>query len=193
MWEVSLLAAGLIFPTLSALTLLASLATRWRSGRFVSPVFIPCVGPLLLTGWLYVTGKSWWYLLLVWFSDVGSLALFAALPALLVEWWQYSVFTRLRTLVGSHDIQRVKLTLHRGSRYHLKKTWERSLGELGIVALSETGVYHEENGVLVLQSDHGLVRRLRPTDGAGFEVAEDVHQRPELKHYSLDGWRLTGR
>lgn len=192
MLEVSLLVAGLIFPTLSALTLLASLATRWRTGRFVSPVFIPGVGPLLLSGWLYVAGKSWWYLPLVWFSDVGTLAMLAAIPALLVEWWHYSAFTRLRTLVGSCGIERAKLTLHRGRRYYLNKNWERARGELGIVALGETGVYHEENGVLVLQSDHGLVRRLSTTDGVGFQVAEDLHQRPDLNNYSLDGWQLSG-
>ena len=140
----SLLIAGLIFPTVSLLTCIASLITRWRHGRYASPVFIPFVGPALLTCWVLMAGHLRWLIPVVWLLDVGTVAFLFVLPRLTLEWWQLSAFTRLMTLHGAHGIEKVILTLHRGGRYFLRRSWNRAQGELGIVDLGETGTFIDD-------------------------------------------------
>lgn len=190
MLGTTLLIAGLMFPTLSLLTCIASLATRWRQDRYPSSVFIPFVGPVLLTCWVVVEGRTRWLIPLVWLLDLGTIAFLVVLPRLTLEWWQISVFTRLMTLRGSHGIEKVILTLHQGGRYFLKKTWDRSHGEPGIVGLCETGTFIDDGDVITLESHHGLTRRLQRADTNTFDVAERESARQELQNHSLNGWRL---
>jgi hypothetical protein len=153
-------------------------------------VFIPFVGPVLLTWWVFIAGQTRWLIPLAWLLDLGTIAVLVALPRLSREWWQLSVFTHLTTLRGSHGIEKVILTLHRGGRYCLKKSWDRSHGELGVVGLGETGTFIDDGDVLKLESHHGLTRRLQRADTNAFDVAEPETGRPELQSYSLHGWRL---
>lgn len=190
MFGTSLLIAGLIFPTLSLLTYVASLATRWRHGRYASPVFIPFIGPVLLTRWVFVDGHSSWVIPLVWLLDLGTVAFLIVLPRLTWEWWQISAFTRLMILRGSHGIENAILSLHRGGRYFLRKSWDRTQGELGIVGLRETGTFIADGEILALKSNHGLNRRIQRIATNTFDVSELGDNRLELRDYSLHGWRM---
>jgi len=87
-----LLTMGLLFPTLSLLTAIASAWTFWRSNRHASPVLIPLIGPILLTFWVFVENVSLWMLFAVWGLDLGTLAFAAALPRLLREYRNTSPF-----------------------------------------------------------------------------------------------------
>lgn len=191
MLGTSLLVTGLIFPILSLLTCMASIATRWKHDRYASPVLIPFVGPVLLTCWVLLAGHTRWLIPFVWFLDLGTTAFLVAIPRLTLEWWQFSAFTRLMTLRGSQGIEQVILTLHRGGRYFLRKSWNRSRGESGVVALGETGTFIEAGDLMTLTSHHGLTRSLQRVDVNAFDVAEPDTSRPELQNYSLRGWRLS--
>ncbi len=190
MLEMTLLIGGLLFPTLSLLSCIASLAIRWRHDRYASPVFIPLVGPVLLTCWVLIAGHSRWLIPAVWLLDLGTIAFLAALPRLAVEWWQISEFTRLLTLRGSHGIEKAMLTLHRGGHYYLRKNWDRSQGELGIVDLGETGTFIDDGDAIILESHYGLTRRLQRIEPNTFDVEEPDDNRPELQFYSIHEWRL---
>ena len=186
----ALLIAGLIFPTLSLLTCIASLVTRWRHDRYASPVFIPFVGPALLTCWVLMAGHSRWLIPVVWLLDLGTVAFLFVLPRLTIEWWQLSAFTRLMTLHGAHGIEKVILTLHRGGRYFMRKSWNRAQGELGIIDLGETGTFIDDGEVVELTSHCGQNRRLQRVDLNTYEVSESDDSRPEMRDHSLHGWRL---
>jgi hypothetical protein len=186
----ALLIAGLIFPTLSLVTCLASLVTRWRHHRHASPVFIPFVGPALLTDWVLMAGHSRWLIPVVWLFDLGTVAFLFVLPRLTIEWWRLSAFTRLMTLHGSQGIEKVILTLHRGGHYFVRKSWNRAKGELGILDLGETGTFIDDGEVVKLTAHSGQNRRLQRVDLNTYEVSESDDIRLELRDRSLHGWRL---
>ena len=190
MLGITLLIAGLVFPTLSLVTCIASLVTRWRHDRYASPVFMPFVGPVLLTCWVLMAGHSRWLIPVVWLLDLGTVASLFALRRLTVEWWQLSAYTRLMTLHGAQGIEKVILTLHRGGRYFVRKSWNRAQGELGIVGLGETGTFIDDGEVVALTSHCGRSRRLQRIDLNTYDVSEPDDNRPELRDYSLHGWRL---
>ena len=190
MLGTTLLIAGLSFPILSLLTCIASLVTRWRHDRCASPVFIPFVGPVLLTCWILMDAHSRWLIPVVWLLDLGTVAFLFVLPRLTVEWWHLSAFTRLMTLHGAHGIEKVILTLHRGGRYVVRKSWNRAKGDLGIAGLRETGTFTDDGEVIALASHCGLSRRLQRIDLNTYDVSEPDDNRLELRDYSLDGWRL---
>lgn len=181
-----------MFPTLSLLTFLGSIATRLIRNRYVSPVLIPFVGPVLLTCWVLVAEKTYWVIPLVWLLDIGTTIFLLATPRLALDWWRTSSFTRLMTLRGSHGIETVLLTLHHQGRYHLQKSWKRSEGEPGIVGLGETGTFVDVGDSLMLESDQGLTRTLKRVDGNSFDVIETDAAQPELRNDSLHGWHLLG-
>lgn len=190
MFETTLLILGLIFPTLSLLSFIATLVTRWRHDRHTSPVFIPFFGPVLLTCWVLVAGHPRWLIPVIWLLDLGTGAFFFVLPQLVAEWWQHSAFTRLITLHGAHGIEKVILTLHRGGRYFARKSWNRAPGELGIISLGEAGTFIDDGEVIALLSDLGLNRQLNRIDLNTYDVSEPNDSGPELRNYSLHGWRL---
>ncbi|MBL9084615.1 MAG: hypothetical protein JNK76_22620 [Planctomycetales bacterium] len=77
-----LLILGLIFPILSWLTAYASAVIWCRSKRHVSPVFVPVIGPLLLTAWVVLTRRPLGTIALVWLADLGTIAFLIAAPRL---------------------------------------------------------------------------------------------------------------
>ena len=184
--------AGTIFPALSLFTGAASLAARRKGGRHVSPVFVPLVGPILLTWWIVRTRLPLWLIPLAWLADIGTVALAAMLPRLAAEWWRVSAFTRVFTLLGSRDGQSATLSIHATGHYLLRKTWKRAAGETGITRLGEPGTWALAGEDYVLTSHLGLRRVLRRTAEGEFRVVEEPPLPAEQAAYALAGWRLTG-
>lgn len=183
-----LLVFGLIFPALSLLTGIGSLVHQWRHKEYSSPIFIPFIGPILLTCSILLTYRPLWLIPIAWILDIGTLAFFAVTPRLLRDSWRVSWFTRILKLHGTHDIQSAILTLHKTGHYLLKKSWNRPPNELGVVGLGEPGVFTKTADGYRMRSDHGLCRTLRRTTDGGYTVDEDAFQDEALEKYSLDGW-----
>lgn len=185
-----LLVSGVIFPALSIVTGIASVWTSWRSNRHSSPVFIPLIGPILLSLWVFVEGHPLWTLLAVWGLDIGTLAFAAVLPRLLREYWNTSSFTRVLTLRGNSGIQNAIITLHSTGCYLLKKSWNRAEGEVGIVGLGEPGTFSADGDAFELTSHFGLKRKLVRTADSSYQVEEYWDGKPVSADYSLQGWLL---
>jgi len=107
-----LLIAGVIFPAISLLTGIGSLLYQWRHKKYASPVFIPFVGPLLLTSWVILAHKALWFVAIAWVADIGTIAFLAVSPRLIRDCWHTSSFTRILSLNGSQDNQSAIITLH---------------------------------------------------------------------------------
>ena len=120
-----------------------------------------------------------------WIADIGTLLFAISAPSLIKEFWNYSRYTRVMLLTGTANDQQVEISLHKGSRYVLKRRWKRSPGELGVVALSEPGTFQEGEGGLTLLSHAGRPRMLA-YDGHDYVVADSG----DSSHYNLYGWRL---
>lgn len=189
--EYALLISGLLFPALSWITFAAAVPTRWSTGRHASPIFIPLVGPVLLTCWVLLFRGSWWLIPTVWIADVGTLAFAIVIPRLFREWWEVSSFTRILTLRGGRGIRTVVLTFHSTGHYLLQQSWNRGPGELGIVGLSETGTFSQNSEQFDLRAHHGLQRQLQPQGDGRFVVQEHPPLADDLLEHALDGWTLS--
>jgi hypothetical protein len=185
-----LLIAGLIFPMISLLTVIASLVYQWRQKRRSSPVFIPLVGPVLLTSWVVSAHKPLWIIAIVWGADIGTLAFLAASPKLLRDWWRTSSFTRFLALNGNKDNQSAFITLHSSGHYLLKKSWARPPGQTGIAGLGEPGTFSQLGDRYELTSHVGLRRLIQKTDEGAYRVEEEELPKEGLRDYSLIGWVL---
>ena len=186
----TLFIAGMIFPALSMLTGIGSLLFQWRHKKYSSPVFVPFIGPLLLTCWVLLAHKSLWLIPIVWVADIGTLAFLPMSPRLIADWWRVSSFTRILTLRGNQDIQSAIITLHSSGHYLLKKSWNRALGDTGIVGLGEPGTFSQTDNQYELTSHHGLRRIFRKIDEGTYRVEEDGLENEKLYDYSLNGWLL---
>lgn len=191
MLKDGLLITGLIFPAVSAVTCILSVLTRLRHKRYASPICIPFAGPALLTFWVLVTGVTHWLIPLVWILDIGTMLFLPVLPRLIFQWWQLSTFTRLITLRASSGSEHVLIRLHRGGRYLLTRSWDRSRGETGVLAMSEAGTFTDSGEAINLVSDTGLRRSLNRIQPGTFEVIEYEITSPEQSVYSLHGWRVS--
>ena len=89
MIEDILLGTGLFFPAVSLVTSILSLVTRWWSDRYASPVFIPFIGPLLLTCWVFVAGHSCWGIPVVWLFDLGTIRFLIAMFRFVGPRWRH--------------------------------------------------------------------------------------------------------
>lgn len=83
----------------------------------MSPIFIPFIGPIILTNWILRNGMPLWIVPIVWIGDVGTLAFLSELPSLTREWWQTCNYTKIATLRGSHGAESVVITFHSTGRY----------------------------------------------------------------------------
>ena len=188
----ALLIAGLFFPGLSLLTAPVSAWQSWRYQRHVSPIFIPFVGPILLTCWIILDQRPLWAIPIVWLLDIGTLMFLLVTPRLIRDWWQTSSFTRRLKLQGSVGIEAATLTFHTGGRYLLEKCWNRPPETNGIIGLGEIGTYVEINSGYELTAHHGLRRVLRSIDNQtperSFSVSEDSPSKENAN--SLEGWVL---
>jgi hypothetical protein len=83
--ENGLLVGGLLFPSISAVTLFLAGFTRLQTGRRPSAILIPVVGPTLLSLWVLLTGHHWGWIPAVWLADPAT-------------WYL------LRFLIGRHSV-----------------------------------------------------------------------------------------
>lgn len=188
--QTLMLVAGLVFPALSLVTVIASVVHWWRTKKHASPVIIPFIGPILLTGWVILAEKPLLLIPVVWIADLGTLVFLAFVPKILGEWWRTSSFTRILALHGSEGVQSAIITFHSTGYYLLKKSWQRPMGECGIVGLSEEGVYIRDDGRIELTAHFGLRRILRKSDEGQYVVEEIVAEQEASKNHSLEGWRF---
>lgn len=191
METIIFLIGGLFFPVLSLLTCVMSYLDRWRYNKHSSPVFIPFIGPFLLTCWVLGTNKPCCLVPVVWIGDIGTMAFIWACPRFIGEWWQTSSFTRILTLRGREGNQRVVITLHSSGHYLLKKSWKRPPGEIGITSFGEPGTYVCKEDNYELTAHYGLHRILRKIDESTYRI-EDESRKDEPSDYSLNGWLLKG-
>jgi hypothetical protein len=190
-----LLVAGLVFLTISWLSVIASTWGYWRNGRRSSAAYVPFVGPIILTCWVVLDSRPLWLIAIVWLLDIGTVVFLLVAPVLLKEWWQTSRVTNTLTLRGIQGIESATLTLHSGGRYLLRKVWNRPKDMPGIVGLGEPGTYIEDGSDFQLTAHYGLRRHLYLIDSrtthASFSVREEHSQNQDDQHYSLDGWTLS--
>lgn len=83
MLATTLLVLGLIFPVLSWATAIAAAFESRRTGRGVSAVLIPYIGPILLTCWIFTADKPWWTIPIVWLLDLGTVVITIMLPRII--------------------------------------------------------------------------------------------------------------
>ncbi len=157
------------------------------SNRRSSPLAIPLIGPLALSLGLLLGGHSWWWMLLSWGADPGTVMFYLALPRLTREWWHTCSLTRENLMKGSHENQRVELTLHSTGYYLLKKHWERPATETGIVELGEVGRFTRSEGNIELRADNGWSRNLVASSVDRFVANEpgDVEDDYSIQHWTL--------
>lgn len=187
---IVIIAVGLIFPVISLLSGIASLIARVRYKKHASPVFIPFIGPLMLTGLIVFDGYPLWLIPIVWIADIGTVAFLWVIPRLIAEWWAHSRFTRILVLEGTHENQSALLTLHSTGHYLLKKKWQRARGEMGIIELGEPGTFTSSKDGYRLVAHHGLRRTLRAQGGGSFVVEEEDRDDFSTRNYSLKHWHF---
>ena len=179
-----LIAGGLLFPVISWITLALSIFAA-RAGRSTSGVYIPIIGPVLLSLWLFRANEPNWMVLLPWILDIGTVFFYVAAPTLVKDYWQASRFTRTFKLAGAQEDQSVEISFHQGGRYFLTKRWNRTKGETGVIAMSEPGTYSHAECWLNLCSHAGRQRYLAP-EGGGY-VVTDAGATDDLQ---IEGWQL---
>jgi len=185
-WKVALF-VGIAFTCLSLLTGISSLVHSWRFKKHTSPIFIPLIGPLCLSGLVIHFGKPLWLIPIAWIADVGTVAFLLVIPYLIADWWNVSGFTRILMLHGSQGVQSAVLTLHSTGHYALKKSWQ---GEFGIGALGEPGTYRRTENGFELVAHHGLRRFLRTAANGTYLVEESHADAAADGNSSLKDWTL---
>lgn len=171
---------------------------RLRSGRHVSLILIPVIGPAFGTAGVVVTNSSPWLIPVLWLTDLSTVAFAFALPRILSEWWATSRFTRTDFLQGERGNRRAILTLHRGGVYYLQLDWKRNPGEQGIVQLGDVGAFTRELNCLELVSHTGKRIILYERGKDGFFVESDTadtadEQRSSEEKHSVAGWVLKSQ
>lgn len=185
-----LLIAGLIFPVISLLTGTGSLIYHWCHKKYSSPIYVPFIGPVLLTSWVIFAHKPLWFITIFWVGDIGTLAFLAVSLEFIRDWWHTSSFTKILVLNGNHDNQSATISLHSTGHYLLKKSWSRPPGQTGIVGLGEPGTFTQLDSRYELTSHVGLRRVLRKTDEGAYRVEEEELLDEDHRNYSLNGWVL---
>jgi len=181
------LGAGAFFPVLSLVTGLLSAYEWFVNKRHCSPVFLPFVGPIFFDIGLLLAKEPLWTLLLPWILDIGTIAFLIAMPAITIDWWQTSSFTLANTLSGKQDNQAAVITLHKTGKYHLRKHWQRPVGEFGVTSLGELGNFVMGETDIQLHCDNGWSRTLKRKANNQYVVEETDNAHAD---YSLQGWTL---
>jgi hypothetical protein len=187
------LVSGLLFPLLSILTGIAVLIDRWRGKKHSSPVFIPFIGPALLTAWVMLSHYPLWLIPIVWVGDIGTVAFLIISPKLLSQWWDTCSHTRVLCLHGVNGNQSAELSFHSTGRYHLRKKWQRPPNECGIVSLGELGTFTRTPDAFEMKADHGCSRQLSPVSEGRFQVRAEAELADAYRDYSIVGWEFDQR
>jgi len=181
---------GLVFPTISWLTLVQAVMVGWRKVRGPSVVFIPFVGPVLLTSWILVEGYPLWMIPVVWVLDIGTMCFIAMMPRIIEESCESSKQTRILTLHGVNGNQDVVILFQANGRYSLRKTWDKDKGEYGTSSLGEPGTFSIDGDTINMMSHLGQVRILTKSHEGKFLVEDNILERPGLSRYCIDKWLL---
>ncbi len=187
---LALLVVGLFFPVVAWLSGLGAAWVAWREERNCSAIFIPYVGPILLTCWILLEHRSWWLIPAAWLLDPATVAFTYVLPRLVGEYWVTSSFTRIMTLNGVNGRAAAVLTLHSTGHYLLQKSWTLAGGETGMVSLGEVGRFSRNDSGYELVAKSGLRRRLVRDADHTFLVEEDLKTGPKCNDHSIGGWLL---
>lgn len=188
-----LLVAALLFPALSYLTFALSMYDHWRHNKYSSPIFVPFIGPVLLTVWIVVTGRSVLWIPLAWVLDAGTLAFLTVVPQLATEWWVTSAWTRVRELHARRGVWSARLTLHSTGRY--LAVFERAGQEPGIAGFTRAGSYLDRGDEIELTGSDGHSAKLvRGEDGAYCVAGDGPPAKTEGGHNEVidlgSGWRF---
>ncbi len=180
-----ILGVGLFFPVINWFFLFNVQLWKIFGKKDVSGFNIPIIGPVFIDIWIIAENKPIWLLPIPWIADVGTFIYIIAAPTIARDWWSTSRFTKLFTLSGASENQKVLISFHSTGNYVLKKEWERG-DTVGITGLGDLGQYEISEGMISIKSHLGFVRHLKSTDGINYEV-EDLDS-PE--DYQLGGWAL---
>jgi hypothetical protein len=187
-YPIVFLITGLLFPLISLLTGIAALMDRWKRKKNSSPVFIPFIGPVLLTTWVVLSHYPWWVIPIVWMGDIGTVGFLMLSPKIISEWWDTCSYTRVLSLHGAKDNQTAQLSFHSTGRYLMRKQWLRPPKECGIVSLGEPGGFTQMEEAFEMKADQGWQRRLTAVSEGRFQVTEDEEVDQEHPSYSIAGW-----
>jgi hypothetical protein len=147
------LAIGLLLPAISWITLGLSVYDWHRHRRNSSPVFIPVIGPLIVSGWIVATHRSPLWIPLAWIADIGTLAYLRASPRIVRELWDTSRWTQTQEFRANHGEWTATLTLHSTGAYHLR--YSRDSVGLGLKEQSIAGKYTREGDEIHLLAVRG--------------------------------------
>jgi hypothetical protein len=183
------LVLGLIFPIISLLSGIGCLTSWWkRNYQDHPPIFIPIIGPVLLTFWILHSNKPLWLIPIVWICDVGTIAFIIAIPRLISDWWNTCSFTSILNLHSSSGIQTVILSFHSTGHYLLQKKWNRPAGETGVIELGEVGSFTRTGEIIEMKSIHGWSRQILFTKDGHYHVNEKNSITNIHPDYSIDNW-----
>lgn len=199
---LALVLLGILPAFMSALTGLLC----WKRGagwsESPSPIFVPFIGPALLTCAILLDGYPRWLIPIAWTTDLGTLVVLWCLPAIIREEWKTSRFTCVLRLKGSVENAHAILTFHTSGKYLLQKRWKLAQGEQGIVGMGELGTYAETLNGFTMKSDEivdrsvvheGRVFRIdrKLVRTAGRTVVVEESDLPEVVFYhTLRNWSL---
>lgn len=181
----TLLLAGLIFPVISWLSFLGSNLQYQLSGKSSSGIYIPFIGPVLISIWILFKDYPVWVIIVPWVVDIGTILFLFALPGLVNELWITSRFTQIFLLIGSKGNQTAEISFHNGGHYVLKKNWNRKDSESGIMSLGEPGTFETKEDALILTSHVGVKRILHKINS---EYRVEDNESDET--YSIDDWQF---
>jgi len=85
----SLLFFGLLFPIISWLTTIGCYYKWLKYKKHSSAIYIPFIGPVLLTIWVCGAEKPWWLIPIVWICDIGTVSFIYVIPRLISDWWKH--------------------------------------------------------------------------------------------------------
>lgn len=188
-----LLVLGLLFPVISCLSTIISLIDRWKHKKHSSPLYIPFIGPVLLTIWIISSHSHLWLVLIAWICDIGTIAFMIASPRLILDWWNTCSFTRILNLHSSYGIQRAKLSFHSTGRYFLHKEWHHPPGEYGTISVGDGGHFVRKGDVIEMTSDWGWSRKIHLISDNCFKVIEEINVRDKNPDYSISNWTFEKR
>jgi hypothetical protein len=117
-----LLIFGLIFPVISLLSLIIASATSTKD-KNVSGVYIPIIGPFLLSTFIILKGASYWWLFAAWLGDTGTVLFLIAAPAIFKDMLSHSSYTRLAQYEGQRENISITLSFHKGQHYIVKQRY----------------------------------------------------------------------
>jgi hypothetical protein len=189
----ALLILGILFPAISLLTLIASLFEWWKHKKHSSPIFIPFIGPVLLTFWVISFVKHLWLIPIVWVCDVGTVAFIIAIPRLLSDWWNACSFTRILNLHSSSGIQSAQLSFHTTGRYLLQKKWHHPPGKYGTICVGDAGAFTRTGDIIEMKSDWGWSRTMRFISDGHYLVSEEVSVKDKNPDYSIANWTFENK